>query len=148
MNKIKNILNSKLTDRLIKYWLPIIVWSFIIFILSSQPTGRALQVDIGDFILKKSAHIIEYAILTVLLYRATKESGIEKKEAMVYSIILATLYGFSDEFHQSFTPGRDPRLRDVAFDFVGSISSMVFVNSYLAKSPQMVVTLAKKLKVL
>jgi VanZ family protein len=37
---------------------------------------------------------------------------------------LIVIYAVSDEFHQSFTPGREPKLRDVLIDTAGSFLGM------------------------
>ena len=82
--------------KLIRYWLPVIVWAIVIFAFSSFPTGQASGIDWQDFIVKKTAHIVEYGILTLLLYRALKQSGIEKKDAALYSLTLAVFYAVTD----------------------------------------------------
>jgi len=56
-----------------------------------------------------------------------EDSDIEKKKAIWLSILIAFLYGLTDEFHQSFTPGREPRIRDVAFDTIGASLSMLLI---------------------
>ena len=45
-------------------------------------------------------------------------------------LILSVLYAFSDEFHQSFVPGRDATLKDVLYDTAGIFFS-VFVYSLI-----------------
>lgn len=135
-----------LIERIIKLWLPVIVWSLFIFSFSSNPTARASEVHWQDFLIKKSAHIFEYAIFSVLLYRALKESGVAKKEAAIYALILAVLYGASDEFHQSFTPGREPTVRDVVFDTIGASIGVYFIWKLLPKVPKKLKDLAGKLQ--
>ncbi len=130
--------------RLFKYWLPVVLWSSVIFMFSSLPTNRTSQIYWQDFIVKKTAHIVEYAIFTLLLYRALMESGIEKKKAGIYSIFLAILYGASDEFHQSFTPGREPTVRDVIFDTIGAVSIIYYIWNLLPKAPERLRTWARK----
>jgi len=137
---------SQLVRRVLKLWLPVIVWSLVIFFFSARPTPRAGQLYWQEFVIKKSAHIIEYAIFTSLLYRALKESGVEKKEAGIYAIILAVLYGLSDEFHQFFTPGREPKLRDVIFDTIGAGSAVYILWKLLPKAPKKLKVWAEKLQ--
>lgn len=134
--------------RLFKYWLPVVLWSGVIFMFSSLPTNRTSQIYWQDFIVKKTAHIVEYAIFTLLLYRALKISGVEKKEAGVYSIILAVIYGMSDEFHQSFTPGREPTVRDVIFDTIGAVSIIYYIWKLLPKAPKRLRNWARKLELI
>lgn len=128
--------------------MPVALWAIIIFLFSAMPTSPVSQIHITDFFIKKSAHIFEYAVFTLLLYRALRVSGISNKEAGVYSVILAVLYGASDEFHQSFTPGREPKVRDVFFDTLGALSALYFVRSILPDSPEKIKKIAKYLQIL
>src|SRR3989339_466212 len=105
--------------KLLKYWLPPILWGLIIFSFSSLQVGSSNEIYWKDFVIKKTAHVVEYAILAVLLYRAMIGSDVEKKKAIIFSMLIVSLYGFTDEFHQSFTPGREPRIRDVIIDTIG-----------------------------
>jgi VanZ family protein len=144
----KNTTNRVMFERLLRFWLPVILWGSVIFLFSTRPTKPSSQIDWQDFIIKKSAHIVEYAVLTVLLYRALKESGVDKKEAGIYAIIMAILYGASDEFHQSFTPGREPRVRDIFFDTIGGILAMYSIWNLLPKAPEKLKSWAKSLQII
>lgn len=102
---------------LLNYWLPVIIWAGIIFWLSSIPD---LKTDLReDFILRKIAHILEFAILTFLLFRAIYVDNYKLGRAVIYSAIIALFYAFSDEFHQFFVQGRQCSFKDVAIDGVG-----------------------------
>ena len=113
-----------------KYWLPPILWALIIFTFSSFPTVETSDFFLWDFLIKKSAHLIEYGVLAILLYRAMINSDMEKKKAIIYSIIIAGLYGVTDEFHQSFIPGRGPAARDVAIDTIGATIGILLTGKY------------------
>ena len=106
------------------YWLPPVVLAGIIFILSSSIVPKASDIYWQDFIIKKIGHIIIYAILAVLIYRALIAGGTSKKKAAILAFLLATFYGATDEFHQYFIQGRESRLRDVGFDGVGAAASL------------------------
>src|SRR3989339_2141364 len=106
--------------KIFKFWLPPILWALVIFTFSSFQTASASKFYLGDFLIKKTAHILEYGIFASMLYRAMINSGLGKKKAMWYSVLLAFLYGATDEFHQSFTPGRGPSIRDVLIDTFGA----------------------------
>lgn len=132
--------------KLLSLWVPVVLWGLVIFLFSANPTVKTTEVFWQDFIFKKSAHIIEYAILSLLVYRALIGSGVKPKQAMIYAIITSVLYGVTDEFHQSFTPGREPRLRDVVFDTIGAGISMLLIWKLLPKMPEKLLSLAKKLQ--
>ena len=92
--------------KVVSLWLPVFVWAGFIFLFSSLTVTPSTEIYWQDFVVKKTAHIVEYGILTVLLYRAMKESGVSVQNAALWAILIAVFYGASDEFHQSFTPGR------------------------------------------
>jgi VanZ family protein len=111
----------------IKYWLPFLLWAVIIYSFSSNPTVSTSEVHWQDFVIKKTAHVIEYFIFTLLLYRALRQSKIKNRRAVFLAILVAFVYGMSDEFHQSFTPGREPKIRDVLIDTSGSLLFFLFL---------------------
>lgn len=106
--------------KLIKYWLPVILWAFVIFLFSNRPSIYTVDFYLGDFILKKSAHLIEYAVFAILIFRALLSHDIDKKKALFISITIASFYGISDEFHQSFISGRTATIRDTIIDTIGA----------------------------
>jgi VanZ family protein len=133
--------------KLVPRWLPVLAWAAVIFAASSYPTARASSIHWQDFIIKKSAHMFVYFVLTILLYRALRLSGVGKKQAAWMSVIFAILYGASDEFHQSFTPGREPTLRDVIFDTIGSVIAIYSLWRLLPKAPKKLKKWAKSLQI-
>jgi len=132
----------------LNFWLPPLLWAVIIFLLSARPTRRASQIYWQDFILKKTAHIIEYAVFATLLYRAFRNNGIKKRNAGLFALILAVIYGGTDEFHQYFTPGREPTVRDVIFDTIGASSAIFYIWNLLPKAPKRLRKRAKDLQLL
>lgn len=112
---------SSLIRRIIFYWLPVVIYMSLIFYLSSIPgTYVTTKISINDKIL----HIIEFFGLAFLLYRCfnTAENKNVKKHEYLLAIALAVLYAISDEFHQSFVPGRAADIIDVIADSIGAIS--------------------------
>ena len=90
----------------------------VIFAASSIPNLTRLPGDISD----KSGHSIGYAMLGGLILRALaggRLSGVTWPRCIA-AIVLATLYGVSDEFHQLFVPGRSADRYDVLADSVGA----------------------------
>ncbi|KKT85324.1 MAG: VanZ family protein [Parcubacteria group bacterium GW2011_GWA1_Parcubacteria_45_10] len=122
-------------NKFIKFWLPVILWAALIFFFSSEALPPASRIYWRDFVVKKSAHIVEYAVFATLLFRAFINSGMERKKAAIYTLVLAMLYGITDEFHQSFTPGREPRIRDWIFDTIGAGFASYYLWKLLPKAP-------------
>ena len=122
MQRIQKVLN---------YWLPPILWALIIFIFSSFPTVQTTEFFLGDFLIKKSAHLFEYGVLAILLYRALLNYDVNTNKALFFAILIAGLYGVSDEFHQSFIPGRGPAVRDVIIDTIGATIGIFLTRKYL-----------------
>jgi len=97
-------------SRLVSAWLPVVAWAALIFTLSSIP-GLGTGLGTWDLVLRKPAHTTEYAILGLLLLRATGRMSV--------AFVLATLYAVTDELHQSFVAGRHASPLDVAIDTAG-----------------------------
>lgn len=124
--------------KFIKYWLPPIVWAVAIFTVSSFTVGTSSEFYWKDFIIKKTAHVIEYGILATLIYRGLINSNVSVKKAMLYSVLLAFLYGATDEFHQSFTPGRGPKFTDVLIDTFGASLFIYGFVPNISKFPKLI----------
>jgi len=90
--------------------------------------GSSLS-DFGslDFFVKKGAHIAEYAILYLLLFRAFHTAMVSRK-ALFVSAIIAVLYAISDEYHQTFVPLRGGKVRDVLIDSIGVFLAYLFLR--------------------
>ena len=103
--------------------LPVLVWMGLIFLLSAQPSLPSPPNDLLNFILKKAGHVTVYAVLMALLLRsATPDKCVITKRRVAACFVIVMGYALSDEFHQSFVPGRTSLLTDVAFfDLPGSL---------------------------
>jgi VanZ family protein len=91
-------------------WAPVVVWAAVIFALSSI-SGLGTGLGTWDLILRKIAHVTEYAILGFLLHRALR------REYAAFGLGIA--YAVTDEIHQHFIAGRHASPLDVAIDAVG-----------------------------
>jgi VanZ family protein len=90
----------------------------LIFIASSIPNLTQLPGNISD----KAGHGIGYALLGLVLLRGlagARASGVTLRVVLL-TIVCATAYGVSDEFHQRFVPGRTADVHDVAADAIGA----------------------------
>jgi VanZ family protein len=106
---------------LLTVWLPIVVWAALIFALSSIPS---LGTGLGtwDTILRKCAHVTEYAVLAFLLRRALSTP---------WAFAAAVGYAVTDEFHQTFVRGRHGAPRDVLIDSIGIVIGLVAARRVL-----------------
>jgi VanZ family protein len=102
-------------------WLPVVLWMGVIFTLSAIPSLASPFEPLQDFILRKFAHIAEYVILTALLFSALRRQVACNTQALLIAAVMSVLYAFSDEWHQTFVPGREGSLRDVGIDAAGVI---------------------------
>ncbi len=122
--------------KIIKLWLPVILWTVLIFNFSNGKVFVASEVYWQDFTVKKLGHVLLFGFLAILTYRALRGEKIPRKKALAWAIIFSTLYGASDEYHQSFTQGRESRIRDVFIDGVGAAISAFVVYEFLPKVPK------------
>jgi VanZ family protein len=112
------------------YWFPIIVYCLLIFIQSSRPSPD-ITPDWRFF--DKVLHFTAYALLGALFLRAFNITRIKHhlKLIIILSIILSSLYGISDEIHQSFVPFRTADAMDALADILGSIAGVYLFQKTL-----------------
>jgi VanZ family protein len=109
----------------------VLVWAGVIFSLSSIPDlGTGL--GIWDTILRKGAHMAEYAILGALILRAVEREPV--------AFLLGLAYAISDEIHQHFVHGRHASPVDVAIDSAGVLIGVLLFSrarrSYRPRPPK------------
>jgi VanZ family protein len=94
------------------YWAPVVLWAAVIFVVSSIPD---LGTGLGtwDTVLRKLAHIAEYAILGGLILRAARNAPA--------AVLLASAYAATDEVHQAFVTGRHGSPLDWLVDTAGAV---------------------------
>lgn len=107
-------------------WLAPVLYLAGIFYMSSQshPFLEPPHWDGAD----KVAHFGAYAGLGALLCRAYRGSGLTGSAALWLTLLTASLYGASDEWHQSFVPGRSADPSDWLADTLGAaLGAMLFL---------------------
>lgn len=107
--------------KILNLWLPVLLWMGVIFIGSSIGSFPQVGGDTSDAIVHRTAHLIEFALLGGLLLRAISAGRAIARREIIVTLIVVTLYGASDEFHQRFTPGRSSELSAVVFDAAGGL---------------------------
>ena len=106
-------------------WFAVIVWMLVIFVLSSEHFSAArvslIDPSLGEFAVRKMAHLGVYFVLGVLLSRALSQTqsttGTLRRIALV--IFLVIVYAMTDEWHQSFVKDRNSQFSDVVIDAIG-----------------------------
>lgn len=135
--------------RFVWYWLPVLLWMAFIFGMSTNagaprntsrfiaPIVRWLYPSISDaalrnviFTVRKSAHVTEYAVLAVLLWRARRQASWSERRPWCrneafFALTVAALFAATDEWHQSFVPSREGRPLDVLIDTVGATAGLL-----------------------
>jgi VanZ family protein len=100
-------------------WGPPLAWMAATFVASHQP---AIEIPFGapDYV----GHALGYAGLAALLTRALAGGRLRdmRTALIVPAALIATAYGFTDEFHQSFIPGRNASWSDIVADAIGALA--------------------------
>ena len=127
----------------LKSWLPVLLWMVLIYtasgdLLSSEHTSRFLvpvlrwiKPDISGatiaqihFLLRKGAHLAEYGILAVLLWRGFRRGRVGVRQSLwpqaASALGLAIAFAATDEWHQSFIASRGSSPADVLIDVCGA----------------------------
>ncbi|MBW4861654.1 MAG: VanZ family protein [Paeniclostridium sp.] len=138
MKKIKNI------------WVGLtIIWMGLIYYMSNQPASisssqsggfinmlstlpiigntikELMKIGIAEFLIRKSAHMFLYFMLSILIYMVFK--NIKNKKAYLYSLTGCFIYACTDEIHQLFITGRSGEFKDVLVDTLGATIGLLLV---------------------
>ena len=141
----------------------VLFWMVFIFIFSAQPAERSSQNSDGivnqiiengypefsdqnpeeqasirntiTVIVRKSAHLGEYALLSILIYAfcTSFKSDFVSRHKWWIAFAISVVYAASDEIHQLFVPGRSGEVRDVLIDSLGAAIGIVII-SYLHRT--------------
>jgi len=130
------------------YWGVVLVWMATISFFSTEPfsaanTSRYLdpvlryffphitpaQFISWHFVIRKSAHFIEFFVLGALAYWASRRGRLPRWRPawMLQALGLAVLYSFVDEAHQVFVPNRTSSLYDSGIDSLGAAASQIII---------------------
>lgn len=127
-------------------WLPSLLWMGLIFLMSAAPgdlsskqsgfilrlilalferifpSGVPFSPDTLHLLIRKAAHMAEYAVLMLLNLRALRLSGSKRPAAGAF--LMTVLYAAADEYHQSFVASRGPSVLDVIIDASGAMIAL------------------------
>lgn len=132
-----------------EYWTPLLVWLLTMFffstdLMSSSETSKFIvpiltfvfpglspgEITLWHGVIRKLAHIAEYFILAVLVYRSLKYEHPDLMDATMRAISFVVSIALLDEFHQSFTAYREASIVDVGYDCVGGVWALWVMTSY------------------
>jgi VanZ family protein len=108
--------------RFIYRWGPALILMVTIFMLSSTPSDEMVDFGVYDFLVKKGAHMAGYGLLALGILRGL---GYQRQHHILIILLVVFLYAASDEFHQSFVPGRNASLLDVLIDTAGAVVALL-----------------------
>ena len=131
--------------RMIINWILLIAWMLLIFLMSNQPAhisnqqsnsfinmlaffGIDLNSKLGSlasFVVRKTAHFTEYAVLGFFTYKAVSCDVLDRKKAVLIAQLISTGYASTDEIHQMFVPGREGKVFDVMIDSCGAFCGIM-----------------------
>jgi VanZ family protein len=142
-------MNSQIYPRL-KYWLPAILVAVVISVFSthyfsSERTGHLIipvlhwlfpaasprLLHLFHIGIRKLAHVTEFGVFSVAIFHGVRgdRTGWQFNWALI-TLLIAIAYAGLDEWHQTFVPLREARLRDVAIDAFGALLAQSFVWIY------------------
>ncbi len=130
-------------------WLALALWMGLIFAMSAMPgdisgeqSGTVVRILLAvrnlflpnaplgaqtlarmEWVVRKGAHMTEYAVLALLARRAFHLSG--ARHPALYALALSVAYAASDEYHQRFVGGRGPSPVDVMIDATGATLALI-----------------------
>ena len=137
-------------DRRFRHWIPAIIVAAMISLFSTHyfsgeqtarfivpilhwlfPGANPHKLRLMHFGIRKLAHITEFGVFSITVFHGIRagRSGWNFKWAFA-TLVIAVAYASLDEWHQSFVPLREPRLRDVAIDSFGALSAQTLVWFY------------------
>jgi VanZ family protein len=124
-------------------WAPPIVWMAVVLVMSSaefsaENTGSVLHPLLAWLlpwltpahaalihgVVRKTAHLVEYAILGALWFHAFTRSGTARPAAAGLALGLSVAWAMIDEGHQALLPSRTGSVGDVLIDAVGALAAV------------------------
>lgn len=134
-------------------WIPAVIMMGIIFLYSSKPAEvskgsstpiaeaslsvyeyffgtisapeRPNWLDTASFIVRKTAHVTEYMMLSLSISWPLWIRRVRDKKLMWLAFVISVIYAGTDEVHQLFIQGRSGSLRDVGIDAIGCVIGSV-----------------------
>jgi VanZ family protein len=117
--------------------LPPLAWAGVIYFVSAQPKEAFVRFGLSGALLPIAGHLITYAVLMVLLVIALRVGGrLSVEQSCVVAFLQVALFGLSDEYHQSFVPGRTATMWDWLVDLLGAGLAWLAINRWNGQAHQ------------
>ena len=114
-----------------KRWGPALLVMIAIFGFSSIPAAEMPQFGLLDFIVKKGGHALGYGVLALTYLHGIKGGREDLPSRWFYMAwVMAVVYSATDEFHQSFVPGRHSMVIDVMIDAIGAALTLFVARRF------------------
>ena len=114
-------------------WLPAIATMIVIFLFSSLPSSEVPSFGFLDVLIQNGGHFLGYVLLALAFGFALPPRFARLKRSIVI-VALALMYALSDEYHQSFVPGRNASWWDIFVDGVGATTAALLLMRYSPNS--------------
>lgn len=112
-----------------------LVWCMLIFAASAQPNLRISSDTTLDFVLRKTAHAVVYAVLCMLASMTAAQEGQLTRRAVTIGFVATVAYAVTDELHQLTVVGRHASWIDVSIDAIGAlIGSIALLRAGMLRS--------------
>ena len=134
------------STRITQYWIPVLLmllvqYTFSTSAFSSDETSRFVvpllkallhnptseQLQFWHHVVRKAAHVTEYCILGLLVYRAFKVDIAKPSKVRILTVAFVAAAATLDEFHQSFVPSRGSSIFDVGWDCIGGLIAIMLL---------------------
>ena len=147
-------------NNVLKAWIAAVLWLIVIAIestamLSSGNTSRILypllhflfgmdaeHFEVWHFLIRKGGHVVGYAILSILAFRAWRETFPAAANVLwrirwaSIAVLMTVFVASLDEWHQSFIPSRTGRWQDVVLDSCAGIAAQLLLFFWLKSFPK------------
>jgi len=121
--------------RTVVAFLPAALYAAVLFALSAQPNPLPfLPPEL--FLQDKLLHGLAYTVLGALLVPGFRGAGWSARSAVLLAVALASVYGATDEFHQSFVPGRNADVLDWVADTLGAALGAAAATTLALRRPR------------
>jgi VanZ family protein len=134
------------STRITHYWIPVLLMLMVQFTFStgafsSEETSKFIvpllkgllgnptpdQLMFWHHVVRKAAHVTEYCILGLLVFRAFKVDIAKSSKVRIMTVIFVAVAAAMDEFHQSFVPSRGSSIFDVGWDCIGGLIAIMLL---------------------